>query len=99
MASSRATSDSLTHLLPPSLLLHVLGTVGVGQRLRDLDDRHGETVAGVHVMRIVWGHEACVCINEAVVDECGVCKHAHLYKVVEHHNECEHGMHCMECGR
>ena len=37
----------------PSLLLCVSGAMGVGQRLRDLDDRHGEVVAGVHIACIV----------------------------------------------
>ena len=43
----------------------------------DLDDRHGEAVAGVC---IVWG-------RKAVVDECGVRGPAHLCEVVEHHDK------------
>ena len=83
------------HLLHPLLLLHVSG---MGQRQKDLDDRHGEAVAGVHVTRIVWGHEVRACIYEAIVDEHGIRKCAHLCKVVEHHNEHERGVYCMGCG-
>ena len=79
-------------------VLHVSGLAGVGQRLRDLDDRHGEAVAGVHVAHIIWGHKAHMCVNEVVVDECGICECAHLCEVVEHHNEYECGVHCMGCG-
>ena len=85
MASSRVTSDSLTHLPHPLLLLCISDVVGAGQRLRDLDDRHGEEVAGVHVTHIVWGREARMCIDEAVVDKCGICKHADLCECAHLH--------------
>ena len=85
------------HPLHPSLLLHVSGTAGVGQRLRDLDDRHGEAVAGVHIACVVWGHKARACVYEAIVDEHGIHECAHLCEVVEHHNEHECGVHCMGC--
>ena len=38
----------------------------------DLDNGHGEAVARVHIVCVVWGCKACVCVDEAVVDEHGM---------------------------
>ena len=64
----------------------------------DLDDGHGEGVAGVCVTRVVWGHEVRAHVDEAVVDECGIHGRAHLRDVVKCQEEHECSVHCMGCG-
>ena len=39
----------------------------------DLDDRHGEAVARLCIMHIVWGCKVRACVDQPVVDKRGIC--------------------------